>query len=376
MLPAMTLLLASVTEVAEARTAVDGGADVIDFCDIRQGALGEIPPGTIAETAAGIAGPLAISATIEIDAGGREVFAARARALMAAGVQTLRLSASAAALDGLGPALSEVARRVSLVGVLFADRNPDFAALERLKALGFRGAMLDVADGGGQGLLGWLPPPRLDAFSRRCRNLGLSAWLAGSLQSPDVPRLLIVEPDVLGFGSALRLRGRREARLDPRRIAIIRGLIPREAPAGLSQPRPTPARQASAASPRSGAEPDDPGPGEKLDTIFVRDFPIDAEIGAYAHERGGAQRLVFNVEAAVRPIASTADDMRAIVSYDVILDAVRIVVGRGHVEFLETVAEAVAAIVLRQPRIVSVRVRVEKLDVVAGSVGVAIVRRG
>ena len=77
----------------------------------------------------------------------------------------------------------------------------------------------------------------------------------------------------------------------------------------------------------------------------------------------------------MRRIASAADDMRTIVSYDIILDAVRIVVGRGHVEFLETVAQAVAAIVLRQPRIVSVRVRVEKLDVVAGSVGVEIVRR-
>ena len=66
--------------------------------------------------------------------------------------------------------------------------------------------------------------------------------------------------------------------------------------------------------------------------------------------------------------------MRAVVSYDVILDAVRIVVGRGHIDFIETVAEEVAAIVLKHPRVREVRVRVEKLDVVAGAVGVEILR--
>jgi dihydroneopterin aldolase len=356
----MTLLLATVFDAGEARTAVDGGADVIDFCDIRRGALGEVPIEAIAAAAAGVVRPGAASATIDVGAGGPKAFAARARALIATGVGALRLSANAAALDGLGPALPEFAQNARLVGVLFADRGPDFDALQRLKALGFRGAMLDVAEAVGQGLLGCIPPPRVDAFRRRCRDLGLSAWLAGSLQSPDVPRLLIVEPDLLGFDSALRLRGRREGPLDPRRIAIIRGLIPHEAPSGLSQAGPGAKRSQRFAG---GA-----------DTIFVRDFPMDAEIGAYAHERGGAQRLIFNIEASVSRVASTADDMRAIVSYDVILDAVRIVVGRGHVEFLETVAEEVAAIVLQQPRIMRVRVRVEKLDVVAGSVGVEIVR--
>ena len=67
--------------------------------------------------------------------------------------------------------------------------------------------------------------------------------------------------------------------------------------------------------------------------------------------------------------------MRAVVSYDVILDAVRIVTGRGHIDFIETIAEEVAAIVLRHPRVETVRVKVEKLDVVEGSVGVEIVRR-
>ena len=166
---------------------------------------------------------------------------------------------------------------------------------------------------------------------------------------------MLVEPDVLGFRSALSARGRRGGPLDAGRIALIRDLIPREAEDAESalQVRPS---------------------GDAIDIIFLRDFLTAAEIGAYAHERGAKQRVLFNVEASVRRAAAHADDMRAIFSYDVILDAIRLVVGRGHIDFIETIAEDVAAIVLKHPRVASVRVRVEKLDLVPGSVGVEIRR--
>ena len=83
---------------------------------------------------------------------------------------------------------------------------------------------------------------------------------------------------------------------------------------------------------------------------------------------------MFNVEASVERAATRADDMRAVFSYDVILDAIRLVTGRGHVNFIETIAEDVAEIVLRDPRVRRVRVRVEKLDVIEGGVGVEIAR--
>ena len=127
-------------------------------------------------------------------------------------------------------------------------------------------------------------------------------------------------------------------------------------------------------TPRARAQVEAP-PGDAFDIIFLRDFLTAAEIGAYAHERGAKQRVLFNVEASVRRAAAHADDMRAIFSYDVILDAIRLVVGRGHIDFIETIAEDVAAIVLKHPRVASVRVRVEKLDLVPGSVGVEITAR-
>ena len=84
--------------------------------------------------------------------------------------------------------------------------------------------------------------------------------------------------------------------------------------------------------------------------------------------------MVFNVEALVERAGTRADDMRAVFSYDVILDAIRLVIGRGHVNFIETMAEDIAEIVLGHPRVRRVRVRVEKLDVIEGAVGVEIAR--
>ncbi len=395
----MTLMLASVVDAVEARLAFDGGADAVDFSDPRGGALGAVAAEAIAPAVSATGEGRAISAALGPPPYDAETLASQARTLFAAGVGVLRLAADVDSLDRLKAALSGLAQDIGLVGVLLADQNPDFRALERMAALGFRAALLDAAEEDGKRLLDHLPPARIEAFCRRCRELGLAAWLAGSLQSPDVPRLMIVEPDVLGFRSALRLRGRHDGPLDPRRIALIRDLIPRD-PARWSgegsgvNSADRPSRQDPSRDGRragvsdlgrlapSDARPLPRSPSTSiagagkaaLDTIFVHDFLTTAEIGAYAHERGTRQRLLFNIDAAVSRVAAQVYDMRAIVSYDVILDAVRIVLGRGHVDFIETVAEDVAAIVLKHPRVREVRVRVEKLDVMAGSVGVEIVR--
>ena len=375
MLAPMTLMLASVVDAAEARMAFDGGADIIDVSDPGQGALGPLVLDRIRAVAAAVGSAAVISAALAAPALDAEAVRTDVEALAAAGVAALRLAADADALDRTGAVLPGLPAQVCLIGVLFADRDPDFALLERLASLGFRGALLDAAGKGAKRLLEHAPPARIEAFCRHCRKLGLEAWLAGSLQSPDIPRLLIVEPDVLAFRSALCFRGRRDGPLDPNRIALVRDLIPRvrgdsrRSDPGSTGARPSSLRLGSSSPPASGRD------AGAVDTIFVHDFATTAEVGAYAHERRVRQRLVFNVEAAVRRLAAHADDMRAVVSYDLILDAVRIVVGRGHIDFIETIAEEVAAIVLRHPRVEEVRVKVEKLDVIEGSVGVEIARR-
>ena len=73
----------------------------------------------------------------------------------------------------------------------------------RLAGAGFHGAMLDTAHKGKGRLLDHYDVGALSEFVARCHALGLDAGLAGALESPDVPRLLVTGADVLGFRGAL-----------------------------------------------------------------------------------------------------------------------------------------------------------------------------
>jgi (5-formylfuran-3-yl)methyl phosphate synthase len=118
-------------------------------------------------------------------------------------------------------------------------------------------------------------------------------------------------------------------------------------------------------------EPKDDGDGDR---VFLRDFVLPVRIGAYAHERGKTQNVRFNVDARVRRADRLAEDMRDVVSYDLIADSIRMIAAQEHIALVETLAERIAALVLTHPRVTSVTVRVEKLEVGPGAAGVEIVR--
>ena len=193
----------------------------------------------------------------------------------------------------------------------------------------------------------------LDAFAFACRAAALPFGLAGRLEAPDVARLLLLEPDVLGFDRAVRRDHRTEGALDRAALDAIRALIPRhDAPRAASRP-------ALIAN----------------DRIFVRDLVVPLSIGAYRAEHGAKQRVRFSVEAEIRREPVPPHDMRDVFSYDIIIETIRVLAQRPHVTFVETLAEEIAASLIAHPALVVVTVRVEKLDVIEGSVGVEITRR-
>ena len=362
----MTLMLASVADAEEARQVARGGADIVDFKDPSRGAIGAVEPATVAEGVLALDGAARSSATLGDPPYAADALVERARALKRAGVDTLKLALDAASLAALQAPLAELAREIGLVGMLFADEAPDFDLIPQLAALGFAGAMLDTRRKGAGRLIDYLDVARLGVFCARCRAAGLTSGLAGSLEAPDIPRLLLVAPDILGFRGALCVGRDRLARIDGKAVALVRDLIPRERVADT----PNVDWRLLGRGLAGGDEGED-----DLDRIFVRDFVIEAEIGAYDFERGRRQRVAFDVEALIRRGGASPSDMRAIFSYDVILDAIRIVAAQGHHEFVEGLAEAVAALVLRHERARSVRIIARKLDVIDGAVGVEIVRR-
>ncbi|HZZ60448.1 MAG TPA: (5-formylfuran-3-yl)methyl phosphate synthase [Roseiarcus sp.] len=363
----MTRMLASVVNSAEAEVVLRLGADVIDLKDPLSGALGAIPLETAHGVTQAVARRRETSATLGDPPYDEDALLARARSLAALRVDTLKLAVDAPTLERLRGPLAISAGEIALVGILFADEEPDFAFLPDMAGVGFKGAMLDTRDKTRGRLLAHLDVARLEDFCARCRAAGLASGLAGSLEAPDVPRLLLVRPNVLGFRGALCHAHDRKGAIDPQAVALIRDLIPRERPEAEASPKIDWRLLARGIIGGREAE------GE-VDRVFVRDFVVDAQIGAYDFERHAQQRVVFEVEASVRRAGAHVEDMRSIFSYDIILDAIRLVVGRGHVDFVETLAEEVAAIVLGHARVRSVRINIRKLDVIEGSVGVEIHR--
>lgn len=114
---------------------------------------------------------------------------------------------------------------------------------------------------------------------------------------------------------------------------------------------------------------------DEPDQIHLRDYVVEAEIGAFQSERGHRQRLMFNlVVDLVNSVIGVADDVDRILSYDVLTDAVAAGLSDVRFNLLETLAEKIAAEVLSHPQAGRVRIAVEKLDRIPGALGVTLIR--
>ncbi len=364
----MTLMLASVADAAEAEVALIEGADVLDLKDPANAPLGALPRAAIDAIVATIGKRRLVSA-VAGNLNDPEALAAAAEAIASAGVDYVKVGLDANASACI-EALKPLAARTRLIGLLFADQDADFSLIPRLASVGFKGIMLDTAVKDGSRLINYLDIPHLEQFVGAAHAAGMIAGLAGSLEAPDIARLLPIGPDLLGFRGALTGGKGRATSIEATHVRLIRDLIPRENdPDDLGDEFKVDWRLLSA---RGYA----PGHDAELETdlVFVHDLILPVSIGAYDFERNKTQRVRFNIDADVRRAGHHAEDMRDVFSYDVIVDAIRLILSRGHVDLVETVAERVADALLAHPRLVAIKVRVEKLDVIEGSVGIEISR--
>lgn len=112
--------------------------------------------------------------------------------------------------------------------------------------------------------------------------------------------------------------------------------------------------------------------------LFVRDLMISCAIGVHDHEKDGPQNVRVNVDLLIaEPNAPHHDRIGEVVSYDDIVSGIRTLVGTGHINLAETLAERIADLCLGDRRVARATVRVEKLEVLseAESVGVEIIRQ-
>lgn len=230
----MSAMLASVRTIEEALLALEGGADIIDLKDPARGALGALDEATARSIVSTLGGRIRVSATIGdfpsmIPA---ELLAAAERTA-SIGVDFVKAgffpSATQAACVRI---LAPLARRAALVAVLFADCAPDLKLIRTLAECGFAGVMLDTADKRAGSLLRHLDCDCLAGFVGQARAHGLFTGLAGSLRLEDLPALLPVGADYLGFRGAL-CGGDRSGALDPMAFARVHRAI-HSAGSGLS----------------------------------------------------------------------------------------------------------------------------------------------
>ncbi len=115
--------------------------------------------------------------------------------------------------------------------------------------------------------------------------------------------------------------------------------------------------------------------GNPPDRISLRDHVVAADIGAFQQERGQTQRLRFNMVVELRPqVGAATDDVDLILSYDTLTEAIAGELAAERLNLLETLAERIAARVLREPQAMRVFLRIEKLDRGPYVLGVEIVR--
>ena len=142
-----------------------------------------------------------------------------------------------AAIRRLG---SELAAKTPLVAVLLADAPFDASLVANLGDAGFAGAMLDTASKDGRTLLDHRTPDALRAFVAEAKAAGLFAGLAGSLKLTQIPGLLDLSPDVLGFRGALCRAANRQSALDASALEAVRRAIPQAGTARQRQLEVTP----------------------------------------------------------------------------------------------------------------------------------------
>ena len=225
----MTGFLASVSSLDEARLVRSLGADVIDLKDPSKGALGALDVDSVSSIASFIDKNAVLSATV----GDLPAYAAELESTVTGmhgcGVDIVKVGVfdrtispfMLSALDRL------TSRSISIVLVFFAELYPSDIDFQRLWRGGITGVMLDTCEKASGSLREKLDDETLAEFVSNARRAGLISGLAGSLTGEDIPSLLRINPDYLGFRGALCKQNRRNTQIEATKVSEIRKLIPR-----------------------------------------------------------------------------------------------------------------------------------------------------
>ncbi len=203
----------SVVSAAEAREALEGGAEILDVKNPAEGSLGAQSPKVIREIKHLTSGRAAISAAIGDmpNLPGTAALAALGAAACGADYVKVGLHGprSEAEAVTLLCAAKEAVRdfSTSIIAVLYADFQRagtlDPECLPRAAAsAGIRGCLLDTAIKDGRTLFDFLDAPALHLLAQQSHAVGLLFGLAGALREQDLTLVWDIGADVVGLRTA------------------------------------------------------------------------------------------------------------------------------------------------------------------------------
>lgn len=255
-------LLVSVRDRDEARSAIQGGADIIDVKEPQRGSLGMADPDAIASVldvvqaeAPGTPVSVALGELVQWPTGAVHSLPAVVRShSLPAGSGTD--SPPARSWQWVKAGLSETSRDGSLtiawktrwqqllaelalpsprasrggraaVAVCYADGprcaapSPD-AVVDAAVELGCGAVLLDTCVKDGSHLLDWLPPAELLRIGDRCRAEHLRFALAGRICESQLSELRALQPDIVAVRGAVCEGNDRRARVTRQRVRDFR----------------------------------------------------------------------------------------------------------------------------------------------------------
>ena len=230
-------LLVSVTDVVEARVAVEARVDIVDVKNPAEGSLGAPGPRVIERVREVVPPERPVSAAIGDlpNLPGTAALAALGAARSGAAYVKIGLWGTSTADEAV--AVLRAAREALDGGAVviagaYADAErvpsgslPPGAVVEAARRAGAGGCLLDTAVKDGRGLFEWLTPEALAALVAEGHAAGLEMALAGALRAEELSAVRTTGADIAGVRSAACRDGRRTAPLDPERIGRLRAAL-------------------------------------------------------------------------------------------------------------------------------------------------------
>jgi len=111
-----------------------------------------------------------------------------------------------------------------------------------------------------------------------------------------------------------------------------------------------------------------------MDKVFIEALRVETVIGIYDWERQVRQPVVIDLEmAADNARAAASDRIEDSLTYKSVAKAVIALVEQSECQLVETLAEAVARLVIDEFHIPWVRVRLDKIGALRGAKGVGVI---